>query len=296
MNITGETIPVADALIAIDIGTGDVIPMAGTTKPYFKYVDELGAFEGSYPFVSKVQYLHLVLDDLVDSERPDNYHMNGITVFELEGASYIATTHKFLSEVLVFDNPFATKSNAGSSGVQIRQRFGSTGKYLSTMDNGLVQHQFGLDPEDARIINLHNVHFEASSVTFGGRPTLSVMVNQVTCESVADCGRDDAVSHGLEFVLNLLPEPATVDLDYATDYLMVPVPGLSCEGGSVRPIGTAGGVYLVVQGNWATTADECPVGTHTSLFTAVDSRGTQKILAQPLAGVYNNFMYSTLPK
>ena len=188
----------ADAIVAIDAETGDVIETADGND-YFEWLTEAGTMsETASEQIYKIQ--HRVLSDsekTSSSEDVQQFHQNGLTrVTTAVGITVLAATHKTDGEVVIVKCPFSyTREEGGGS---ILQRFGSPSIYVN--DKTSEKHAFGLAAADNSLTALHNVYY---TLYPDGRETMTHFVNEQ---------EGARMSQIFEFDMKLTPEPsATYD-------------------------------------------------------------------------------------
>jgi hypothetical protein len=167
----------------------------------------------------------------------EQFHGNGVLRFDSkDGHSYLAFTHRFDSEAVVFKDPYTYSSK--ENGGKIVQRFGTPNLYNAY---GVADtRHFGLKTSASAFTGgVHNVFYTADSSSIAGKETISLFVNA-----------QDQISHAYEFAFKPVLEGSKSDTGddtaFNTDYVFAKCTFDSQSQGGARTIGN--GVFVVMGG------------------------------------------------
>ena len=171
--------------------------------------------------------------------KKEQWHGNGVLRFTSnQDITLLAFTHRFMSEAVIFKDPWTYKSKNG--GGNILQRFGTPKKWKSGDYDAAVYRYFGLETSESPFVSgVHNVFYTSSSKTteMKDKETISLFVNS-----------QDGNSAAYEFELKLISDD---DKDADDDVFKTTYVSASCSftapaQGGARTIGN--GVFLVMSG------------------------------------------------
>lgn len=255
-----------DAIVALKIPDATII----------KTVDGASAFEmyrdaGTMSTVRNQSRFKIqnYVDSSTSGSGGEQFHGNGVLRFTAKsGISYLAFTHRFDSEAVIFKDPFTYASKEG--GGKIVQRFGTPSVYN---EYGVADtRHFGLKSSASAFTGgVHNVFYTASSASLGGKESISLFVNA-----------QDSMSHAYEFAVSPVEEGSQADTGddtvFNVDYVFAKCTFDATSQGGARTIGN--GVFIVM-------------GGQAGIMEVVDKSGTskvQKYLQGGQRGLYDPFI------
>jgi len=248
-----------DAIVAVDLETETIVPTKDGASSFQIYRD--AGTEELENSVFKIQFYKSS-----DSVEKEQWHGNGVLRFRTkDDVTLLAFTHRFMSEAVIFKDPWSYDSSSG--GGNILQRFGTPQKWDTDDHDSATYRYFGLSTSESVFVSgVHNVFYTSSSETTSmkGKETISLFVNS-----------QDGKSATFEFELKLvMNEGVDVKDDvFQTEYVSASCSFKAPAQGGARAIGN--GVFLVMSG-----AD------HTGL-EVVDVNGNSHSQAYTLGGNVN---------